>query len=53
MRLRLCSYARFFAADLLERIQGAGTEAKGNTRPAAKTAHTAQEDGAGGSAAQG
>ena len=33
--------------------QGAGTAERGNTQPAAKTAHTAQEDGADGSAAQG
>ena len=33
--------------------QGAGTAGRGNTQPAAKTAHTAQEDGAGGGAAQG
>lgn len=33
--------------------QGAETEAKGNTQPTAKTAHTAQEGGADGSAAQG
>ena len=33
--------------------QGAGTAGRGNTQPAAKTAHTAQEDGADGSAAQG
>ena len=33
--------------------QGAGTTARVNTLPAAKTAHTAQEDGAGGGAAQG
>lgn len=32
--------------------QGAGTVTRGNTQPAAKTAHTAQEDGADGSAAQ-
>ena len=33
--------------------QGAGTAGRGNTQPAAKTAQTAQEDGADGSAAQG
>ena len=33
--------------------QGAGTATSGNAQPAAKTAQTAQEDGAGGSAAQG
>lgn len=33
--------------------QGAGTAAQGNTLPAAKAAHTAQESGADGSAAQG
>ena len=33
--------------------QGAGTVGRGNTQPAAKTAHIAQEDGADGSAAQG
>ncbi len=33
--------------------QGAGTAGRGNTQPTAKTAHTAQEDGADGSAAQG
>ncbi|NBI83951.1 hypothetical protein D3Z48_18155 [Clostridiaceae bacterium] len=32
--------------------QGAGTAGRGNTQPAAKTAHTAQEGGADGSAAQ-
>ena len=32
--------------------QGVGTAAKGNALPAAKTAHTAQADGAGGGAAQ-
>ena len=32
---------------------GAGTAEQGNTRPAAKTAYTAQEDGADGDAAQG
>lgn len=53
MRLRPLFLCPFFAADLLERIQGAETEAKGNTRPADKTSQTAQEDGADGSAAQG
>lgn len=33
--------------------QGAETAASGNTQPAARTAQTAQEDGADGSAAQG
>ena len=33
--------------------QGAGTAGRGNTQPAAKTAQTAQEGGADGSAAQG
>ena len=33
--------------------QGAGTAGRGNTQPAAKTAHTTQEGGADGSAAQG
>ena len=33
--------------------QGAETAERGNTQPAAKTAQTAQENGAGGSAAQG
>ena len=33
--------------------QGAGTAGRGNTPPADKAAHTAQEDGADGSAAQG
>lgn len=33
--------------------QGAETAGRGNTQPAAKTAHTAQEDGTDGSAAQG
>ena len=33
--------------------QGAEPAGRGNTQPAAKTAQTAQEDGAGGSAAQG
>jgi len=33
--------------------QDAGTAAQGNTHPAAKTAHTIQEYGAGGGAAQG
>ena len=33
--------------------QGTGTAGRDNTQPAAKTAHTAQEDGADGSAAQG
>ena len=33
--------------------QGAGTAARGNTPPTAKTALTAQEDGADGGAAQG
>ena len=33
--------------------QGAGTAGRGNTQPAAKTAQTAQEDGADGSGAQG
>ena len=33
--------------------QGAETAARDNTQPTAKTAHTAQEDGAGGGAAQG
>ena len=33
--------------------QGAGTAGRGNTQPAAKTAQTAQEDGADGSAVQG
>ena len=33
--------------------QGAGTAGRGNTQPPAKTAHTAQEDGAGGDMAQG
>ena len=33
--------------------QGVGTAVRGNTPPAAKTAQTAQEDGADGSAAQG
>ena len=33
--------------------QGAETAVRGNTQPAAKTAQTAQEDGADGSAAQG
>lgn len=34
-------------------VQGAGTAGRGNTQPAAKTALTAQEDGADGSAVQG
>ena len=33
--------------------QGAGAAGRGNTPPAAKTVHTAQEDGADGSAVQG
>ena len=33
--------------------QGAGTAVRGNTQPTIKTTHTAQEDGADGSAAQG
>ena len=33
--------------------QGVGTAGRSNTQPAAKTAHTAQEDGTEGSAAQG
>ena len=33
--------------------EGAGTAAQGNTRPTAKPAHTEQEDGADGGAAQG
>ena len=33
--------------------QGAGTAARGNTQPTVKTAQTAQEGGADGSAAQG
>ena len=33
--------------------RGAGAASKGNTLPAAKAAHTAQEDGADGSAVQG
>lgn len=33
--------------------QGAGTAAQGNARPAAKTAHTPQEDGANGSRDEG
>ena len=33
--------------------QDAGTAGRGNTQPAAKTVHTAQEDGADGGAAQG
>lgn len=33
--------------------QGAGTAARGNTQPTARTAHTAQEGGTDGSAAQG
>jgi len=33
--------------------EGAGTAEQGDTSPAAKAAHTAQEDGAGGDAAQG
>ena len=53
MRLRPLFLCPFFVANLLERIQGAGTEAKGNAQPAAKTAQTAQEDGADGSTVQG
>lgn len=34
-------------------VQGAGAASKGNTLPTAKVAHTPQEDGAGGGAAQG